>query len=266
MAPLETLLHVGFGYLMLIAVSAARLGIIILLTPVFTRSGLSNIRRVTIAIVLSLPIVWHLLPGSDALLAIDFGRLALLIGKESFLGLLLGFAFGVPFWATAAAGDVLDFQRGAMMAYLIDPSQISQASISGTLLELVMVVLFYVGGGPHMLLTALYDSYAVWPPLAEMPSLAPESATLLLEMLDRLMSLAFLLGGPLFIVLFMVEATMALVARMSPQLQIFYLSLPVKAIALFAVAPIYIPFYIHHAKAALGDGRGVLTTLGRFFQ
>ncbi|HEV2638270.1 MAG TPA: type III secretion system export apparatus subunit SctT [Actinocrinis sp.] len=266
MPGLDPLFRTGFGYLALMALASARLSIIVLVLPVFNRTGVTGIRRVCVALVLSLPIAWHLLGGLDQVMATGVGPLTLLIVKESFIGLLLGFGFGIPFWAAAAAGDVLDLQRGSQMAYLIDPSQISEASISGTFLQLVMVALFYVGGGPHLLLTALYDSYGLWPPLAPMPSFAPDGAALLLAMLDRIMMLAFLLGAPLFIVLFMVEATMALVARMSPQLHIFDLSLPVKGIALFTVLPVYITFYIHHADTLLGDEHGVLATLAQLLR
>ena len=266
MEALDTLFRTGFGYLALVAIAGTRLAVIALVLPAFNRIGLTGIRRICVAMALSMPVAWHMLDAAGALADVGTGRLILLITKESFVGLLMGFAFGIPFWAAAAAGDVLDFQRGSLMAYIVDPSQITEASIGGTFLQLIMVALFYVGGGPHLLLGVVYDSYALWPPLADLPEFAPDGGARLMAMVDGLMALAFILGGPLFIVLFMVEATMALVARMSPQLHIFDLTLPVKGIALFAVLPVYIVFYIHHAGEALGSGHDVLATLGRFFR
>lgn len=259
------LLHVGFGYLVLIGVASMRLGIILLIMPVFTRTGLTGAGRFGVAVALSVPVALHLLGSFEGLAALGIGQLTLLILKEAFLGLLLGLGFGLPFWAAGMAGDVFDFQRGSLQAYLVDPTQISEESITGTFLQLIMVALFYVGGGPHLLLSTLYDSYALWPPLAELPRFVPESGVLLLGMLDRMMMIAVLLAAPLIIVLLMVDATMALLGRAAPQLHIFFLSLPVKAIAVFAVLPVYIAFFIHHADTLLGDQPGVLATLKQFF-
>ena len=262
----DALLRSGFGYLLLLFVATTRLAIMALVVPVFTRSGLTGLLRLAVAMALSLPVALHLIGTFGQLLQTDAASLSLLIGKEAIVGLLLGLGFGVPFWAVESAGDVLDLQRGSAVAYLTDPTQTSDVSISGTFLELVLVALFYAGGGPDMLLGALYDSYRLWPVFAPLPPLSAADAGLALDLLDRVMRLALLLGGPLFVVLFLVDAAMALVARISPQIHAFYLTLPIKAIALFAVLPVYAVFFVHHADQALGAGHGVLAELGRFLK
>ena len=50
-----------------------------------------------------------------------------IILKEGFIGFLLGFAFGIPFWGVESAGDVIDFQRGLMGATISDPSQTAES-------------------------------------------------------------------------------------------------------------------------------------------
>ena len=260
----DALLRTGFGYLMLMTVTMARLSIIVLVLPVFTRAGLTGLRRLAVALALSLPVARHLSGSIDQLLAADPAWVVLLLTKEAVVGLLLGLGFGVPFWAATSMGDVLDLQRGSSMAYLTDPTAIDVASMSGTFFELILVGLFYVGGGPDLMLQALYESYRLWPAFAALPPMSADTAPLVLGLIDRVMELALLLGGPLFVVLFMVEAAMALVARMAPQLHVFYVTLPVKAIALFTVLPAYAIFFVHHARPALSAGRGVLTEIGRF--
>ncbi|GGF05316.1 EscT/YscT/HrcT family type III secretion system export apparatus protein [Aliidongia dinghuensis] len=260
----DALLRTGFGYLMLMTVTMARLSIMVLVLPVFTRAGLTGLRRLAVALALSLPVAWHLSGSIDQLLAADPAWVVLLLTKEAVVGLLLGLGFGVPFWAATSMGDVLDLQRGSSMAYLTDPTAIDVASMSGTFFELILVGLFYVGGGPDLMLQALYESYRLWPAFAALPPMSADTAPLVLGLIDRVMELALLLGGPLFVVLFMVEAAMALVARMAPQLHVFYVTLPVKAIALFTVLPAYAIFFVHHARPALSAGRGVLTEIGRF--
>lgn len=265
MSAWDDLSRVFFDYLMVLGLSSARLVVAIAVIPAFTRLGITGIRRLCIGLALSLPVAWHLQSDLALFSAMRVERLVVLEVKESLVGLLLGLAFGLPFWAAAAAGDVLDFQRGALMAYVADPGQKSEIAVSGTLLQLVVILLFYTGGGANLLLSALYDSYRLWPPVETLPQFSKDAPEIILHFLDRLMTLALLLGAPLFLVLFMVEIAMALVARMAPQLRVFDLSLPIKAIALFAVIPIYFTFYTDRVAAALTGSAGVLEAFRRIF-
>jgi type III secretion protein T len=259
---METLL----GYVALAAVAIARVTAMILVLPVFTRLGLTGMLRTAVAFALALPIIPHMTPSFASVLALGGGSLLVIIAKEAALGLLLGLAFGIPFWAAQSAGDVIDTQRGAAIAYMVEPTAMSEVSITGTFLELTMLALFFVGGGPNLVIGAVYDSLLLWPILAPFPAFQGDAAGLLLGILDRVLRTALLIGGPIVLVLFLVEAATALISRISPQLPMSDLSLPIKGIAVFAVLPIYVVFLIDQAKRSLGELGGVLPELGRYLQ
>lgn len=255
-----------FGYVALVAVAMARPTTMIIIMPLFTRLGLTGLLRTGVAFALALPVVPHMSSNLSTVAAVGGGTLLAVILKESVLGLLLGLMFGIPFWAAQSAGDVIDTQRGASIAYMVDPTALQEVSITGTFLELCMLALFFAGGGPDLVIGAVYDSLLLWPILAPFPEFQPETGRLLLGILDKVLLIAVLIGGPIIIVLFVVEAAMALISRISPQLPMSDLSLPVKGIAVFAVLPVYVVFFMDQAKRTLGDLAGVLPELGRFLR
>ncbi len=255
-----------FGYLSLVTVAMARPTAMIIVMPLFARLGLTGLLRTGVAFGMALPILPHMTGDFSKVIAVGGGTLLAVILKETALGLLLGLMFGIPFWAAQSAGDVIDTQRGASVAYMVDPTALQEVSITGTFLELCMLALFFVGGGPDLLIGAVYDSLLLWPILAPFPEFQPETGRLLLGILDKVLLSALLIGGPIIIVLFVVEAAMALISRISPQLPMSDLSLPIKGIAVFAVLPIYVVFFMDQAKRTLGDLAGVLPELGRFLQ
>jgi len=255
-----------FGYTVLVAVAMARPTATLLILPVFTRLGLTGMLRSAVAFALALPIIPQLTADASSVIAVNGVMLIAIILKESVLGLLLGIAFGVPFWAAQSAGDVIDTQRGASIAYMTDPTALAEVSITGTFLELTMLALFFVGGGPNLVIGALYDSLQVWPIMALLPSFHGDTAGLLLGILDSVLRGAVLIGGPIVIVLFVVEAAMALVSRISPQLPMSDLSLPIKAIAVFTVLPIYLVFFLDQSRRMLGGLGGIVIELSRFLK
>lgn len=252
-----------FSFVALTAVATARPMAMILILPVFTRLGLTGLLRTGVAFALALPVIPMLAADVPVAIGIGGGALLAVILKEAALGFLLGLVFGVPFWAAQSAGDIIDTQRGASIAYMVDPTAVSEVSITGTFLELLLVALFFLSGGPAIVIGALYDSLLLWPVLAPLPEFQADTGRLLLGLLDKVLLIALVVGGPIVFILFAVEAAMALVSRISPSLPVSDLSLPIKGIAMFTVLPIYLVFLVDHAKRLVADLGGVLGELGR---
>ena len=119
-----------------------------------------------------------------------------------------------------------------------------------------MLALFFIGGGPNLVIGAVYDSLLLWPIMASFPEFHPDAGRLLLGLLDKVLLLALLIGGPIILVLFAVEAAMALISRISPQLPMSDLSLPIKGIAVFAILPVDVVFMGDQMKRILGQFGG----------
>ena len=167
--------------------------------------------------------------------------LALLIGKEVVLGLLIGFIVTVPFWAIEATGFIIDNQRGASMASVLNPMLGSQTSPTGLLLTQTLITLFFSGGAFLILLGALFQSYVHWPVGTFYPHLGSQWGAFFNGQLTHLLRLCVLMAAPLLIAMFLAEFGLALVSRFAPSLNVFILSMPIKS----AVASFLLVLYLY---------------------
>ena len=92
-------------------------------------------------------------------------------------------------------------------------------------------------GAFGLLLQALYRSYELWPVLHWRPVFAANGAVLWLGQLDVLVRTAILWSSPVIVAMFLAELGLALVSRFTPQLQVFFLAMPIKsALAMLVLA------------------------------
>jgi len=168
-----------------------------------------------------------------------------LIPGEIMIGLLLGFCAAIPFWAVDMAGFLIDTLRGATMGTVFNPSMSVQTSIFGLLFNQFLCALFFMNGGINLLLSALYDSYRYFPPGKALVFDQAFFDFLLTEwqMLYRL-CLSFALPAVLSMVL--ADLALGLLNRSAQQLNVFFLSMPIKsALALFLLL-LSLPYAFHH--------------------
>lgn len=85
----------------------------------------------------------------------------------------------------------------------------------------------------------LYDSFGLWSVTQWAPTLRPESIPLLLDQLDRLVRMAMLLAAPVLVAMFLAEIGLALVSRFAPQLQVFFMAMPIKSALAMLVLLLY---------------------------
>ena len=234
--------------LMAAALAMARILALTFILPVFTRLELGVVLRGGIGLVLALPLAEPLAGTMTADAALTATQLLLLMAKEVLAGLILGLLIGVPFYAAEVAGDVLDLQRGATMAQVIDPTSGGTVSITATLLSLVMIAVFFASGGQGLMMEAIYDSYRLWPADAMLPAFSAETPALLLGLVDAVLSLGLVLVGPLVIALLVTDLVLALLSRASPQLNAFDLSLAVKNLIVALLMTLYAAFLIAYLR------------------
>lgn len=192
------------------------------------------------------PSVADSLPSNLA--AID---IMLLIVKEVVLGLVIGFIATIPFWAVESCGFIIDNQRGAAMASVLNPTLGSQTSPTGLLLTQTLITLFFVGGAFLSLLAALYQSYLTWPVLSLFPLSIENWVDFFYSQFARMLELGLLLAAPLLIAMFVAEFGLALISRFAPSLNVFILAMPIKsAIASFLLV-VYIGILMEQSYSAM---------------
>lgn len=232
------------------ALAMVRLQVAFTIIPLFAQQVVPTMVRMAIAAALSFVLV----PSVEAVFAAappGMVMLLLLALKEAFIGLLLGYAVAVLFWAVEALGFFIDNQRGASIASTLSPLTGNDTSPLGILFNQAFVVYFMVAGGFLLFMTMMYESYQLWPVATAFPSLAPAGIDVFSDFFVNLIRLGLLLSAPAIVAMLLAEIGLALVSRFAPQLQVFFLAMPVKSGIAFFVLVLYLPTLFTYIDAEI---------------
>lgn len=228
--------------LLLLGIGTARIAVAFIMLPLFSSEVVPATVRNSILIALGLVSLALQPPLSVAALSV-IDWLAL-YAKEVFVGLIIGFFFGTILYAMEAAGQIIDAKVGATMAQVVDPLTGHQTSLNGAFLGRLANLVFIFSGGLSLLLLVLVESFAVWPIAATFPRLAPEGLLMFEVEFGRLMVLATLLAAPVLTVLYVIDAGLGLVNRFAQQLNVFQLSMSIKAWVTTMLLVLLVPAYV----------------------
>lgn len=167
---------------------------------------------------------------------------AMVAAKEALIGFLLGFFAAIPFWVAENVGNFIDNQRGATMGEVYSPLNGSQVSTTGIFFTQIVSTVFFVGGAIFLFLGALYKSYDIWPVFSEGVSFVSDAPMTILATVDDMVRTTVVISAPAIIVMFLATIGLGLVNRTAPQLNVFFLSMPVKSALGIALLIVYLPF------------------------
>ncbi|MDR0715439.1 MAG: type III secretion system export apparatus subunit SctT [Puniceicoccales bacterium] len=222
--PIEEITNV----LLLLVISAVRLAAVLSVVPFFSKQFVVGTGRnvVIFAMVLPLlPLLIAQLPNHS----LDFLTVLGVLIKEVIIGVTLGFATGFIFYVSEGVGFVVDVQRGSSMATIFDPMAGSQTSLMGSILLQIMSAMFFSMGGFLFLMSIIYKTYTAWPVFLSCPIPDASFAHFFVNMLDQIMEVMLCLAAPILIVLFLAEFGLGMVNRFAPQLNVFFLAMPIKS-------------------------------------
>lgn len=171
---------------------------------------------------------------------VDFNLwLFVLMGKELFIGFILGLMISLPFSVLQSAGMMIDHQRGGSSLMVNDPSTQSQASPLGLLYNHVFMFIFFTISGPFLFIDAVTTSYEIIPPDQLLsgnffnPAIPFWKTQLTLY--NRFMIMAVQMASPGLITILMTDTFLGIVNRLAPQIQITFLGMPLKSLLALSI-------------------------------
>ena len=234
--------YADFHLWILAAVLAmARIGAAFAICPALTESMIPGVARraATLAFaVLVRPAIHATLPPGPP----NLWLFSLAAFREALIGFLIGFFSAIPFWVAENVGNFIDNQRGATMGEVYSPLSGAQVSTTGIFFTQLVSTIFFVGGAFFLFLGALYKSYAVWPVFAGGITFTPDTPVQILGALDGMLKTTVIIAAPVIIVMFLATLGLGLVNRTAPQLNVFFLSMPVKSALGLAMLILYLPY------------------------
>ena len=158
----------------------------------------------------------------------------ILMGKEIFIGFILGLFISLPFQIVQSAGIIIDHQRGGASLMVNDPTIQNQSSPLGTLFNYTMIFIFFYIDGPFLFIDAINSSYDIIPPDSLInPGFFAEHSSFWereMSLLNEVMVIAVRLCSPALFAILMTDVFLGIANRFAPQVQITFLGLPLKSL------------------------------------
>lgn len=216
------------AFTLLLGLCSTRVAVAFLLLPILSPETVpAMVRNALFAAMALLAIVLQPSVDTAAWTGLDWLRV---FAKEAFVGAALGFFFGGMLWAFEAAGQVIDTKVGTAMAQVLDPLSGHQTSLTGAFLGRLASWVFMASGGLMLFVGTLLDSYALWPLDARWPAWQAQGVRLFELEFGRILHLTLMIAAPSLVLLYLVEGILGLVNRFAQQLNVFALSLSLKAV------------------------------------
>jgi flagellar biosynthetic protein FliR len=185
-------------------------------TPATIRTGLA----VTLALV-TYPAVASFIPHQELAPA----QLAVLVGQEALLGLLIGLMARLIFTAVEFGGAIIGYQMGFAAANVFDPQGQHQISLMSQFQNVFAILIFLALDGHLLFLRVMAGSYRLLPP--GRLDLSGEAVPYLMQMAGSMFGLAVRFSAPILALLLLSGLVLGIMARIFPQLNVFMLSFPV---------------------------------------
>lgn len=186
----------------------------------FNRIKLFFAFAVTIALFPTVPLEGATIPLDAKMLEITIA-----IFQEIVVGLALGLVGQIIFGGVQFGGQFISIQVGLGFANVVDPRTQTQNPIFSQLFTLFGVLLFIQMGGDEVFLRALVKSFEIVP-LGQVNAAAV--APKFIDMAGELFIIGVQLASPFIVVIFLLDLTFAIFARIMPQANIFFIALPLK--------------------------------------
>jgi flagellar biosynthetic protein FliR len=206
--------------------------------PVFSSMGIDGSVRVVLSamVALSMTMVYG---GSQPPVNIDAGMLAVTALKEVMVGSLLGYTASLMMQAARFAGGLVDTEVGFQTALMFDPNA-GVPTLVGEIYSLVMTMLLFAVNGHHFILEAVFASARIVP--IDGFVMGAGATEMLIRLITSTMIIGLKIASPVIVAIFLTNVSLALLARVAPQMNIFTLSMHLKIIvgilALFVTMPL----------------------------
>lgn len=241
-----------------------RIAGVIFIAPVFGHGSVPVLAKMFLAIVITYMLMFLV---KDFQFNQEQGLLMLALtgAKELITGMIIGFAFNIVFWGISYGGMLTGQETGFGVAAMFNPSVEFENNIIGDFYYLIAMMVFLLINGHHFIIQALSSSLKIIPLGTYV--ISGNLATELAKYAGGVFIIAIKIAAPVLVSFFLVHVAMGVISRVIPQMQVFFVVLPLKMILglmlMASAAPITI-YIIRNLLIQYQEGLSyILTVMSR---
>jgi flagellar biosynthetic protein FliR len=218
-----------------------RISTALITSPVFGSKVIPTLPKLFLSIVLAY--IVYLTIDKSSISTVPTGYMLIILSiKEAITGLVIGFMLQFVFWGVSYAGTLIGFDMGLTMADVFDPSAEQNNNIIGEFLYYGALMIFFLINGHHYIISSLKFSFSVIP-LGKF-TLTKPVYDLIVIYSASIFVIAVKIASPIMVSFFLVHIAEGIVARIIPQMQVFFVTQPLKIglgiLMLASLAPLYL--------------------------
>ena len=222
----------SYGDLELFLLIFVRVASFVYIAPFFSMSNTPSRVRVGLAFFISV-LLYQTGPEQEAVYDTLTGY-TIIVMKEAVTGFLIGFGANLCTAVVSFAGQIADMEMGLSMASLFDPATKQQTTITGVYYNYMVLLLLMISGMHRYLLKALAETYELIPING---AVFHDDALLqaLITFMGDYIIVGFRICLPIFAVMIILNAVLGILAKVSPQLNMFAVGIQLKVLVGFCV-------------------------------
>ncbi|MCZ7610115.1 MAG: flagellar biosynthetic protein FliR [Ignavibacterium sp.] len=235
-----------------------RISTALIASPVFGSRSVPALPKIFLSLVIAY--VVYLTIDRNAIASVPSGWMLVILSlKEAVTGLIIGFMLQFVFWGVSYAGTLIGFDMGLTMAEVFNPSSDESGNVVGEFLYYGALMIFFLINGHHYIISSIKHSFSVVP-LGKFVISKPVFDLIIIYSASVFI-IAVKIASPIIVSFFLVHIGEGIVARIIPQMQVFFVTQPLKVGIGVAMLGAITPLYLYVIKNLLQDYENKLYSL-----
>lgn len=199
--------------------------------PFFSMTNTPNRVKIGLGFFVAL-LIYEAVTPEEAIIYETVFQYALIVAKEAIVGLLVGFAASICTTIVSFAGHIADMEIGISMATMLDPTTREITSISGIYYQYMVMLMLILSGMHQYIIRALVDTFTLIPINGAVFDLDHLLSSMITFMGDYII-IGFRICLPIFVVMVLLNAILGVLAKVSPQMNMFAVGIQLKVLVGF---------------------------------
>jgi flagellar biosynthesis protein FliR len=216
-----------------------RLSAFFLVTPVFNWKTIPDTIKVSIVLLISIffSTVVPPIANPEKISALEA---ALLICNEAIYGFAMGLIVVLIFSVVQQAGQIIEREMGLTMSEILDPMTGESAQPLALMIETIFILLFLSANGHHLFLLIVSRSFETFP-TGTIPTI-PVLVEGVVKAGSEMLVAGLRLSAPMLAVFFLLLVVLGILARVMPDMDILFISIPLRVGIGLMMIGIFLPF------------------------
>lgn len=151
---------------------------------------------------------------------------AALVVNEAMVGLIIGFFSNISYYILAFAGQLMDMEIGFSMVNELDPVSNIQTTITSNYYSYLVMLMMLATNLHHYLIIAMVDTFKIIPVGGAI--IKPSMYLLMLQFMKDYFIIGFRIVLPVFAAMLILNAILAILAKVAPQMNMFVIGMQLK--------------------------------------